>query len=108
MPCETASLDVTFALPLLMHNDSSLNTRFLPVGGVHPATVCLQLAQLCPMNHGTWVFCALPNLGLSRLAELGSFAPCKQAECTGAMATAEHAIYILMQLAPTMSSATLP
>lgn len=27
--------EVTFAMPLATHNDSSLNTRFLPVAGAH-------------------------------------------------------------------------
>lgn len=32
--CQCCGTAVTFALPLLTHNDSSLNTRFLPIPGV--------------------------------------------------------------------------
>ena len=32
--CQCCQTEVTFALPLLTHNDSSLNTRFHPIPGV--------------------------------------------------------------------------
>lgn len=40
-------MPVTFALPLLTHNDSSLNTRFLPVDGAPPRACCSIVCMHC-------------------------------------------------------------
>ena len=44
--------DVTFATPSVTHNDSSLNSRFLPISGVLPCLVLWQ--QMLSMHAQRW------------------------------------------------------
>ena len=62
--CKCCDTEVTFALPLLTHNDSSLNTRFLPIPGT-PDT----LPQSPPhrvMSTYEYAACMFIHRGLSR------------------------------------------
>ena len=64
---------VTFAVPLATHNDSSLNTRFLPVAGAHPSACCcapgaeLKCAPASKCESYSATYCVRVSM---RLAEL--------------------------------------
>lgn len=52
--CQCCDTEVTFALPLETHNDSSLNTRFLPIPGVPYKLLLWEVSsifQSVPMAH---------------------------------------------------------
>lgn len=52
--CKCCETEVTFALPLLTHNDSSLNTRFMPIQGMLSMLFNLQHDRQPNTQHATF------------------------------------------------------